>query len=147
MSDPLSATSSVIGVVSLGLVVCQGLATYFSTYKGQDQYLDSLTQRAENLQGCLTLLQHALPLWTVRFSDTAPHIEQHITACQASIVVLSSKLSGFKRTQGPSLHRDKLRYVAHKAAFPFTKATITELSGILDGLQENLNTVLCIVGL
>ncbi|OAG38472.1 hypothetical protein AYO21_07294 [Fonsecaea monophora] len=147
MSDPLSATSSVIGVVSLGLVVCQGLVTYFSTYKGQNQYLDSLTQRAENLQGCLTLLQHALPLWTVRFSDTAPHIEQHITACQASIVVLSSKLSGFKRTPGPSLHRDKLRYVAHKAAFPFTKATITELSGILDGLQENLHTVLCIVGL
>ncbi|OAL40004.1 putative galactinol--sucrose galactosyltransferase 6 [Fonsecaea nubica] len=147
MSDPLSATSSVIGVVSLGLVVCQGLVTYFSTYKGQNQYLDSLTQRTENLQGCLTLLQHALPLWMVRFSDTASHIEQHITACQASIVVLSSKLSGFKRTQGPSLHRDKLRYVAHKAAFPFTKATITELSGILDGLQENLNTILCIVGL
>ncbi|KIW34645.1 uncharacterized protein PV07_01412 [Cladophialophora immunda] len=147
MSDPFSAASSVIGVVSFGLTVCEGLISYFSAYKGQAQYLDNLTKRAENLRGCLGLLQHALPSWMVHFSHTAPQIEQHMTVCDASIEILSNKLSSFKQKQGPSLRRDKLQHVAQKAAFPFKKATIDELSDILDGLQDNLNTVLSIVGL
>ncbi|KIY02071.1 uncharacterized protein Z520_02209 [Fonsecaea multimorphosa CBS 102226] len=147
MSEPLSTASSVFGVVSLGLTVCQGLVSYLSDFKGQAQYVDSLTQKVENLQNCLTLLEQGLPLWKVRFPYTAPQIQQHIIACDPSLKVLKTKLSGFKQKQGPSLRRDKLHDFAQKAAFPFRKPAIAELSGIIDGLQQNLNTVLLIVGL
>lgn len=147
MADPLSVASGVMGVVSAGLVTCEGLVSYFSAYKGQDHYLDSLTQRAENLQCSLTFLRQALPLWREQPFDTASRIEQHAAACQAGIVILSGHLSGFKPAPESSLRRDKFQHLVQKTAFPFKKTTIVEMSGILDGFQENLNTILSIAGL
>ncbi|KIX99343.1 uncharacterized protein Z520_04919 [Fonsecaea multimorphosa CBS 102226] len=147
MSDPFSVGSSALGVISLGLTVCQGLISYFSALKGQDQYLDSLTVRVEGLKDCLTILQRALPSWRSHTANAASRIDHSISECRSQILSLEAKLTDLQRTHGPSLVHDKLRHLTRKAIFPFKKDALVELSSTVDGLQQNLHTILQIANL
>jgi uncharacterized protein Yka (UPF0111/DUF47 family) len=147
MADPFSVASGAIGVVSMGLTVCDGLISYISAFKGQTQFLSSLSGRAEDLNKCLRLLNQALPALRTRTPDVARKIEESLAECESGIVALQSKVAAFQRVQGPSLRRDSLHHVSRKAIFPFKKDALVDLSGSIDSLQQNLETVLAIANL
>ncbi|EXJ60948.1 hypothetical protein A1O7_05101 [Cladophialophora yegresii CBS 114405] len=147
MADPFSVASGAVGVVSLGLTVCDGLISYFSALKGQNQFLSSLSERAEDLNKSLRLLNQALPPLRTRTPDVARQIEQSLAECESGILALQNKVAAFQRVHGPSLKRYSLHHAARKAIFPFKKDALVELSGTIDSLQQNLETVLAIASL
>ncbi|OCT45664.1 hypothetical protein CLCR_01564 [Cladophialophora carrionii] len=147
MTDPFSVASGAIGVVSLGLTVCDGLISYFSAFKGQDQFLSSLSERAEHLNKSLHLLNQALPPLRTRTPDVARQIGKSLAECGSGILALQTKVAAFQRVHGPSLRRDSLHHAARKAIFPFKKDALVELLGTIDSLQQNLETVLAIANL
>ena len=60
MGDPFSSASSAIGVLSLGLTVCQGLITYCSQVKSFKQEIDDVVGKANGLKGVLKALLYLL---------------------------------------------------------------------------------------
>lgn len=144
MTDLFSVASGAIGVISLGLTVCDGLVSYVSTFKGQDQYLDNLSQRADGLNNCLNLLNRSLPSLRTGSADVTIQVEQSLEVCRPSLSLLEDKLASFRQAQGPSLRKDKFKHAAKKAVFPFKRDTLVELSGAIDSLQLNLDTILAV---
>lgn len=147
MADPFSIASGAVGVISLGLTVCEGLVSYLSAFKGQDRDLDSLSQRVEGLTSCLNLLTRALPSFRAETLNAARQIEESIGACRSNISLLENKVTGFRRAQTSSLSRDKLRNITKKVSFPFKRDALFEISGAIDSLQLNLKTILAIASL
>ncbi|KIW68146.1 hypothetical protein PV04_04112 [Phialophora macrospora] len=147
MTDPFSVASGAIGVISLGLTVCDGLISYLSAFKGQTQFLSSLSRRAEDLNKCLRLLHQLLPPLRTRTPDVARKIEESLAECESAILDLQGKVAAFQRVQGPSLKRDSLHHVSRRVIFPFKKDALLDLSGTIDNLQQNLETVLAIANL
>lgn len=60
MADPFSVTGSAVGVISLGLTVCQGLLAYYGQFKAFHEQIDEVTDRMATLETILKALQHVL---------------------------------------------------------------------------------------
>lgn len=144
MADPFSLASGAIGVISLGLTICDAIISYTSAFKEQHQYLDILSGKAEGLSNCLRLLSQALPALRTRTPDIARQIDSSLAECSAHLVLLDSKIASLRCVQGPSLSRDKFRHATQKALLPFKKDVLVEMSGTIDSLQRNLDTILAI---
>jgi hypothetical protein len=52
--------SGVVGCVSLGISLCQGLYEYYGAYKGQDEVIRSLLNSVGRLQNICTVIGNAL---------------------------------------------------------------------------------------
>ena len=57
MADPGTA----IGIISLGIQVCQGLTSYYSVYKSFHDHVNHANLRLGDLQATLEILQQLLP--------------------------------------------------------------------------------------
>jgi hypothetical protein len=60
MGDPFSVAGSAVGVISLGLQVCQGLASYINKYKSADKEMRDFKCRIEGLESILQGLRDIL---------------------------------------------------------------------------------------
>jgi hypothetical protein len=72
MTDPFSVTESAVGVISLGLTVCQGLITYYGNFKAFHEQID-VTDQMAGLESVLKVLRHVLMNASVLSTcETAP---------------------------------------------------------------------------
>lgn len=147
MTDPFSVATGALGVVSLGLTVCEGMISYYSAFKGQYQCLDDLTRKTEGLKGCLSILLRELPSWRASVPNAARQIEDSIDDCKPAISFLESKLANLQQVYGTSLHRGKVRHIAQKALFPMKKGALVEMSATMGSLQQNLEIIISIANL
>jgi hypothetical protein len=145
MTDPLSVAGSSIGVISLGLTICQGLFAYYGPYKSFNHEIKDFTCRVEVLQGLLGALQIILSD-TYAFnaslaSETAKIACNIVQHCQLGLQRLDRmldkcKLNPFPRTSlGAKFHIERLSY-------PFRRETLMAFLEIVGWLQANLNTAL-----
>lgn len=56
----MDVAGSVVGIVSLGIQVCQGLLTYYDGWRGYKTDVDSTRESIEDLSSTLTLLRGSL---------------------------------------------------------------------------------------
>ena len=56
MSDPFSVAGSAVGVISLGISVCQGLVTYCSQYKSFNDGISNMIRKVQGLNDILAAL-------------------------------------------------------------------------------------------
>ncbi|KAF5861811.1 hypothetical protein ETB97_012439 [Aspergillus alliaceus] len=60
MSHPLSVAGSVVGLISLGLTICQGVISYYSAYRAYSEETRNVVTQLEGLQGVLGVLEGVL---------------------------------------------------------------------------------------
>lgn len=103
MGDPFSVTGSAVGVISLGLQVCQGLASYINKYKSADKEIPDLKCKVEGLDLILQGLRDTLtgsggidPPLAGKFKVAL----RMITDCESATKKLDDTLS--KLQTGPS---------------------------------------------
>lgn len=65
MADPLSIASSAIGIISLGIQVCEGIVSYLRSVKGRKQ---EITEALKEIQSLLTIFSS--------LNDILPEIER-----------------------------------------------------------------------
>ena len=99
MADPLSISASVLGIVSFGIQVGQGLTQYYSSFKGFHESVDSMTATLATQEKNLVLLQNILQRHKYP-PDVAARIEQAITALQKPYKELDEKLRKLRQPEG-----------------------------------------------
>jgi hypothetical protein len=148
MTDPLSGTGSAIGVISLGLSVCQGIISYCGSWKDHDYEIRSLSNKACGLKDTLGLLQklvrHDGPVDAENNGSVYADVEDKVLACTAEIDKLNETLQQCRgRDQQPSSSlRGKLRAQGKRAVYPFQRASLLSPKDTLESLQMNLDTAL-----
>jgi hypothetical protein len=50
MGDPFSVAGSAVGVISLGLTVCQGLLTYYGQFKAYDEEIRDVSNHNQKFR-------------------------------------------------------------------------------------------------
>lgn len=61
MADLVGALGTAVGVVSLGIQVCQGLSSYYSAYKGRNSKIDNVYEKINGLTRVFVVLGGYLP--------------------------------------------------------------------------------------
>ncbi|KAF5540053.1 hypothetical protein FNAPI_10593 [Fusarium napiforme] len=70
MSDPLSVAGSAVGIISLGIQVCQGLISYLQAFKGQNQDIQESLNEVQTVISILYSLKDILPKVEKSSSET-----------------------------------------------------------------------------
>lgn len=141
MTDPFSVAGSAVGVVSLGLTVCQGLIDYYEAYRSQDEEAEGIVQRLEGLSNTLEILQDRTGKLGSAHTATTQNVEKRIIACASGIKKLEKLLGEFQQTPAAtagSSFSSKVETQGRKALYPFRRSTIKNLDETVRALESSL---------
>lgn len=144
MADPFSVAGSAVGVISLGLTVCQGLLAYYGPLKAFHEQIDEVAYRMAASDSILKALQHVLTNAHVLFdSETAPSAAvaiDSILSCQEGLNKLGRMLEKCDKTKLASSSVGPKRI--DRLLYPFRRDTLMALVESMSYLQANLSTSL-----
>lgn len=150
MADPFSLTGTAVGIISLGLTVCQGLLAYYGPFKSFHQQIDDVAWRIVTLNGILKALQNLfIDEETFSASTTtqsAAVAVDSILCCQEGLNRLKSTLEKCNNAQSASKTIGSKLQI-NRVLYPFKRETLMELMETVSWLQANLNTSLQVLSM
>lgn len=127
MADPISGSGTAIGVVALGITVCQGLIKYYAPLKARDSDIQAALDHLEGIQETLGILQAKLPETSTASQTTIDNVEKKILSCQKGIENLNEYLEKCRATKPAVDWTDKMRAQKQKLLYPFRQNTLQDL--------------------
>ncbi|KAI1358400.1 hypothetical protein F5Y08DRAFT_350876 [Xylaria arbuscula] len=126
MADPLSVAGVILGVVSLGLQVADGLSKYLDGVGGRTEELNSTKQRGdENAPGPAFL------------------VERHVKSCDTELSALYTLVSKLSQPDATIAGIQRLTSEhARKLTYPFNRSHIGRLEKRLDRVNSALQLAL-----
>ncbi|KAL4996587.1 hypothetical protein BDV10DRAFT_108566 [Aspergillus recurvatus] len=145
MVDAFTVTTGAVGVISLGLSVCQGLLAYYGPFKTFHEQISDIESRITALEGILKVLQRVVNEGFAQFGhstaqSTAVALDS-IWSCQDRLNRLQIILQKCTQTNGFNICAGVSRQV-NRLLYPFRRETLMALMESLDWLQSTLNTSL-----
>ena len=124
----------VIGIVSLGIQVCQGLLKYYGSWKDSRKDVAALCSSVESLSSILDQLEQTL----TGNHETKSTISDCIEACRSSIEQLDKKLSKVRSVADPGNFTAKIYGQGLRLLYPFRESTLVKLKEIVADIRSNL---------
>lgn len=134
MADP----ASVVGVISLGIQVCQGLVSYYESWKSFDDDIAHLHASIGGLKTTLENLEHTLPKFRNSNANLVTDIEKKIISSAHGIHQLEKVLTKCQSSISANIVQQKGYRIVQKTFYPFKKATLQEVRNQVIDLEHNL---------
>lgn len=147
MSDPLSVAGSAVGIISLGIQVCQGLISYLQSLQGREQDIKDSLNDVQTVISILYSLKSILPKVDKSSSET-PAIRRCLAESEEKIRELQQFSLEIRGTQSPE--HDILARIDHAGRallYPFREGKLKSLCQALKSLLQNLSLSLNITSL
>jgi len=123
-----------IGIVSLGIQVCQGLLKYYDSWKDSRKDIAALCSSVESLSSILDQLEQTL----TGTHETKSTISDCIEACRSSIEQLEKKLLKVESVANPGKVTAKIHDQGRRLLYPFRESTLIKLKEIVADIRSNL---------
>ncbi|CAG7925023.1 unnamed protein product [Penicillium olsonii] len=133
MSDPLSVAGSAVGIISLGLQVCGEIVSYCQAWRGFDEDIQRITEKADGLCMLLKGLREIIEYAQRNSHAEASDLESKTQSLQKAILRLKSATDRCASTG--SITPNGFRHQLKKATYPFKKEGLREISTDLDSIQ------------
>lgn len=129
-----------VGVISLGIQVCQGLVSYYHEYRDQDETITAILRDLSILSHGLEIIQGCIAKVCFQQANGTAQAEESIIACAAAIARLDQFLAKCRQIAGPTKLnvKERIQILSQKATFPFRKSTIQDLRNTVKDLQSNV---------
>lgn len=141
MSDPISAAASAVGIISLGLRVCQGLISYCESWRSRDADVAHAYDKINGLRNTLERLELVLPGLKFSNGKIVQDVNSSIVSCTNGIEKLREMLGKCDS----SVSQGFILKHAHKALYPFKKEILQSLKATVTDLQDNLSSSLHVI--
>ncbi|GLI73467.1 hypothetical protein PoHVEF18_001685 [Penicillium ochrochloron] len=149
MGDPFSVAGSAVGVISLGLSVCQGLITYYGQYKSFHKDIHDATSHLDNLDCILKALMNTIKQSELQnaslTTEPARIAKDTIDKCNQKLKELEEMLKKCKDT--PIATNLTSKFSKSRALYPFRRDTLLALRESVGWLQGNLENSLSLLNL
>jgi hypothetical protein len=139
MADPFSAAGSAVGVVSLGILVCQALVTYISDVKDAKERTTQISGQMDKLAAHLERLESILSV--MEPSSYVAGAEEGIIACAEAIKRIRYKL-GWDASAGGTTFGTQWKDLKQKLWYNFKKGDIAYARAVIEFVEQNLQTAL-----
>ncbi|KAK4153833.1 hypothetical protein C8A00DRAFT_33444 [Chaetomidium leptoderma] len=144
MSDPLSVAGSAVGVVSLGIQVCQGLVFYLRSIRGRQQELANDLREVRNLISVFHSLNDVLPRLAQQpcADRDAVVIRQCLLDCEEQLVSLQLLVVKLQGPTNPGDIKGKMKEAGRAVLYPFREGELASIRRCLQRLLNNLSLAL-----
>jgi hypothetical protein len=129
--DGVSSASPVVGIVTLGISVCQGIASYYSDFRNAREDILNLTSSLEQLTSNLTVLKEAITGSRSLDVSNCAVVEKSILSCEEKIGRLNQELIKLRHAPKASGFRAKIVGFTNRALYPFKSDTLQKLTTVV----------------
>ncbi|KAI5924930.1 hypothetical protein F4810DRAFT_661989 [Camillea tinctor] len=141
MSETLQTVGSAIGIVSLGIQVCQGLVTYFRLVDHKEKEIATGLKEIQAVVSIFHSLNETLPLIEKRAPVDSIVIRQCLQDCKEGLLELQGFLVDLR---GPDSEcspdtRESLKKTGSSLIYPLREGKLKLLHKTARGLLDNLN--------
>jgi hypothetical protein len=103
MAEALGVAGSVVGIVSLGIQLTQGLLKYYGSWKDQDNVVAEMCTSLDNLSGSLTVLEKTLQPPARFYKSVKDSVEKNINAIYGTMRKLEDELCKVRDAESPKV--------------------------------------------
>ena len=122
MSDPLSVTGSAVGIISLGLSLCNAIVRYARDAQGQSDDMKYLATKATNIRLLLKNLRELIEDAENDIPDLADDLESKAFGLQRYLDRLSKPINKYEQAQATAIGvRSRARRTWETATYHFKK--------------------------
>jgi succinate dehydrogenase flavin-adding protein (antitoxin of CptAB toxin-antitoxin module) len=140
--DGVSSASAVVGIVSLGISVCQGIVSYYSDFKNAREDILRLTSSMEQLTSNLAVPQEAITGSRSLDVSICAVVEKSILSCEERIGRLNQELIKLRHASKARGFREKMMGFANRALYSLKSDTLQKLTTIVGDTLLQLNPAL-----
>ena len=148
MSDPISVTGTVVGVISLGIQVSQSLVNFYNSYKGQNSDLAHTTDKLNSLLEIFQSLKKTLSdrKFLADEQDLVKNVETSIQNCDEVIHELQEEVQKFNKTssKGPLA---TIKIAGRQLTYPFRQSTLQKIEEDIEDIRANISSALDVLKL
>jgi len=129
MAGAVGVSGSVVGIISLGIQVCQGLLQYYGSWSGQRQRISKIVSSIEGLASTFKLLRDIVANEVFSMNKTE-NVVTRIVDCESGIKGLREELEkvrGVNPVESTSGFRNKLRENSKRLLYPFRESTLLKM--------------------
>jgi hypothetical protein len=138
MADPLSVAGSAVGVVSLGIQVCQGLVSYLRSVQGRQQDIANCLRDVQSLKTVFSSLNSVLPgLAQQRGSDHSA-IQQCLLDCEDELGKLQHLIPSLEGPSHSNCVKGKMKEAGRAVLYPFREGELASIRHCLQSLLQTL---------
>lgn len=109
MADPVGALGTAVGVVSVGIQVCQGLSSFYSAYKGRNSKIDNVYENTNGLPRVFVVLGGYLTGLQNEHGPAASQVDDILTKSAEIFTRLQAILEKCKQTTPEQGAREKFQ--------------------------------------
>ncbi|KAL9122532.1 MAG: hypothetical protein Q9187_000914 [Circinaria calcarea] len=142
MADPVSAAGTAVGVVSVGIQVCQGLLSYYAAWKSYSGDITHLYSKIDGFKSTLENLETTLQTLSPQSTSATQNVIEKIASCQNAIEKLREILGKCRSINVPQGIRGKVKMHGENALYPLRKGILQGLKTTIADLQDNLDSAL-----
>lgn len=128
-----------VGVISLGLQVCQGLVQYYRSWKDCPRDVAVTLESLYGLEKTFNVLGTAIKN-PAQSQDIILLVEQRIDSCRDGVKKLQKRLDKFG--DAPDGRQSKISGYIQRTLYPFRESTLAKMREIVRDLTENLDLTL-----
>ena len=136
-----------LGVVQMGIQVCQGLFNYYRTWRSYERDIEVATASIEDLLGLFREVDDTLSnvKTTGQGHKVLQRANEAAAKCLQDVEVLKAELATVSRYQDTSDIRFKLERHLRRVVYPFRKGTLEDLREIITEARTHLMEVLSVL--
>ncbi|KGO37124.1 hypothetical protein PEXP_001490 [Penicillium expansum] len=132
-----------VGIISLGLQLCQGIVSYSEVWRGYDEEIQNTNNKAKALRMLLKTLRDTIEDLQETRPEVAADLEEKAMSMHSSIEKLRKIVERFKPAR-PEAFPEKVRAQLKKSVYYFQKDSLQDMQNHLDQIQNVLQTSLLI---
>jgi hypothetical protein len=143
MAEAFGVAGNVIGIVSLGIQITQGLLKYYESWKDQDNDISNMCASLDSLSETLKILSKTIHP-PARFDDTTKDsVEKNVNRTDGAVGKLKGELGKIQDTEPiQSGVRSTMRRHVRRALYPFIEETLSKIKRFVSEARQNLDFAL-----
>ena len=138
MGDAFGVAGSAVGVISLGIQVCQGLLAYYDSWKGCHQDIENTSKSIASLTETLQLVSRVVKNKKGQGDPVEQQISSIVVRCRTGIEALSKELERFEKYPESADIRSKIKSHMRRLYYPFKESTLAKLRDSVQDVRDEL---------
>ena len=145
MAEAFGVAGSAVGVISLGIQVCQGLLAYYDSWKGCHQDIENTSKSIASLTETLQLVSRVVKNKNGQGDPVEQQISSIVVRCLTGIEALSKELERFEKYPESADIRSKIKSHLRRLYYPFKESTLAKLRDWVQDVRDDLVPALAVL--
>ena len=137
----MDVAGSAVGIISLGLTVCQSLLAYYQSWKDSNEDVTKIYNSIESLESILKVLEDIIGRKIVN-QNIATSLQDSLIRCRSGIDALDKKLKKIRSSESPHGFQKQAKAQLMRISYPFKQSTLFKLRNIIENEKMSLSSVL-----